>query len=239
MGLNLNLRNGFSLLELLVVMAILAVIAALLLPALGRAKARAQQAACGNNLRQINVSVHLYADNSSDAFPPAINHPPASFTAYTQLLKGYVGQTGTSPGRAALFACPADTFYYESDQNYVAQSLHAQPLFYYSSYGFNGGNFPTGDPPAPRWPGIAGRKLTSIRHPAKTVLILEFPALVPYSWHEPVGTPRWNNARDMVGFVDGHASFTKMYWDASTPPNRIEAWMYDPPAGYDYQWSGD
>ena len=98
-----------------------------------------------------------------------------------------------------------------------------------------------GDPPSLRWPGIAGRKLTSIKEPVKTVLVAEFAALGPYSWHQPAGTSgHYNNAQDMVSFVDGHGRFIKMYWDATNViADHLEAWQYDPPAGYDYKWSGE
>ena len=238
MKINVNKAKGFTLLELVVVVAIISILAALLLPALGRAKAKAQQPACMNNLRQIGLAIHMYAEDSSDAFPQATNSPPASFTAYTMLMKSYVGLTGTKPERAKLFACPADTFYWDSGDGLVSQSLNQQASFHYSSYGFNGGNFLSGKPPAPRWPGISGRKLSSIKESVKTVLITEFAALLPYSWHEPTRVSHYNNAKDMVGFVDGHVSFIKMFWNAAKT-NGIEAWHYDPPTGYDYKWSGD
>jgi hypothetical protein len=145
-------------------------------------------------------------------------------------MKSYVGLTGAKPERAKLFACPADTFYWDYENGWISQSLHQQPRFYYSSYGFNGGNFLSGEPPVSRWPGIAGRKLSSIREPVKTVLVIEFAALLPYSWHEPARVSHYNNARDMAGFVDGHASFIKMFWNAAKT-NGIEAWHYDPPTG--------
>ena len=236
---NSEAAEGFTLIELLAVIAILAILAALLLPVLSRAKARARQPVCMNNLRQISLGVRMYAEDSSDAFPPATNGPPASFTAYTQLMKSYVGLTGTKPERAKLFACPADTFYWGYGEGWISQGLHQQARFYYSSYGFNGGNFPSGTPPVPRWPGIAGRKLSSIQEPVKTVLVLEFAALLPYSWHAPARVSHYNNAPDMVGFVDGHVSFIKMFWDSATTNQHIEAWQYDPPAGYEYKWSGD
>lgn len=238
MSQNLKAIKGFSLLELLVVIAIMAVIAALLLPVISRAKAKALRAGCMNNLRQIGLGVHMYADDSSDAFTPATNLPPGAFTAYTKFLKSYVGMTDTSPERARFFACPADTFYYDYKDRF-SQSLHLQSKYDYSSYGFNGGNFAYGEPPASRWPGIAGRKLSSIIEPVKTVLVMEFPALLPYSWHEPVAASHYNDAQDMVSFVDGHVRLIRIYWDAAVTKNHIEAWQYDPPSGYDYKWSGD
>ena len=238
---NSQAAEGFTLIELLVVIAILAILTALLLPALSRAKAKAQRPVCLNNLRQIGVGVRMYAEDSSDAFPPPKHDfPPDAFTAYTKLMKRYLGMTGVSSERAQLFACPADTFYWGYEDNWVSQGLHQQARYYNSSYAFNGGNFPMGQPPSSRWPGIAGRKLSSIKEPPKTVLVAEFPALLPYSWHQRVGaSDHYNNARDTVGFVDGHVSFTRMYWDSATTNDHIEAWQYDPPAGYDYKWSGD
>jgi hypothetical protein len=219
------------------VVAVIAILSALLLPALGRAKAKAQRPVCMNNLRQINLGIRMYADDSSDAFPPPTNNfPPNAFTSYTKLMRSYLGMTGASSERAKIFACPADTFHYDYDEHaFVSQGLHLQPGYDYSSYAFNGGNFPLGKPPVTRWPGIAGRKLNSIKEAAKTVLVSELPALLPYSWHQPAGASGHdNNAQDVVSFVDGHVSFIKVYWDATN-----EAWQYEPPPAYGYKWTGD
>lgn len=89
-------RHGFTLIELLVVIAIMAVLAGLLLPALGRAKARAQVAFCQNNERQLMLALVFYAGDHRGLYPPRAeqNRWP------TQLRPGYQD--------LKVLLCPAD-----------------------------------------------------------------------------------------------------------------------------------
>jgi prepilin-type processing-associated H-X9-DG protein len=82
-----------------------------------------------------------------------------------------------------------------------------------------------------------------VRHPGRTILLAEVPALFPYSWHDPsshgAADPMYgvmyNDSKNVVSFVDGHVSCIKIYCN----PGQGMACFYNPPAGYDYQWSPD
>ena len=240
---------------MLVVIAVIAILAALLFPALSRAKARTRWTVCLNNIKQINTGVRMYSDDAM-TFPPVPGAAAVKintvtlYSGYKELMKSYVGLRGASSPQDKLFACPADAFYpgyvlanANAPYQYVRASLHDQSVFDFSSYAFNGGDNVTRSNGAISFvrPGLTGVKLSSVVNPARTVLVAEASALAPWSWHEPSSSVLFTDAKNMVSFVDGHVSYIRIYWDSTPYPGggRSFALGYNPSAGYDYQWTGN
>ncbi|MDY0175583.1 MAG: DUF1559 domain-containing protein [Lentisphaeria bacterium] len=100
-------RTVFTLIELLVVIAIIAILAAMLLPALSKARERARNASCVNNLKQIGTGAFMYAERSRDRLPyvgssGGIDYETGSVTPWWFAFNDYVSNEKS-------FICPADT----------------------------------------------------------------------------------------------------------------------------------
>ncbi len=186
---NVQNETGFTLVELLVVIAIIAILASLVLAAVSSVIGKARRITCTNNLRQINLGVRMYSDDANDKSPGKAAGTRLIFTGYKELMKSYVGLRGASSPRDRLFACSADVYYYDTAfgkrhpgpgfEGYVPESWCAQSNSDFTSYVFNAGNL-FGPTKKVALPGIADMTLSSIKHPSRTVLVAEAPALIPF-----------------------------------------------------------
>jgi len=111
-------ETGFTLVELLVVIAVIAILAGLLWPALARAKQKAIQAGCLSNCKQVGLALQMYLDDHDDSLPgPCYSGARASYDANssTQLM-WYVATYLSSPSPSSIpqskpvvigaFVCP-------------------------------------------------------------------------------------------------------------------------------------
>jgi prepilin-type N-terminal cleavage/methylation domain-containing protein/prepilin-type processing-associated H-X9-DG protein len=222
---------GFTLVELLVVIVIIAILAALLLPVLGRAKDKAVQIRCLNNLKQLNLAMVMYAGDNHEKTPEKNSVPGHDiWWWYKELDKSYAGVNGNTGSNAMVFQCARDRGW-KPNPMYL-NPLYTNPDLDWSSYVYNGcDNYNNTN-------NLLNVTLQQVAHPTRTWLMSEWPIHWGYSWHRSqTGQDNisMNNSVVNVSFVDGHASAVKVYYVWYGPPAPFAYATSQIPGGYDYQ----
>jgi prepilin-type N-terminal cleavage/methylation domain-containing protein len=232
-----EMKSGFTLIELLVVIAIIAILSALLLPVLSHAKATAKRTVCINNLHQIDLAMVMYVDDHADSIRAITNKEPIHFS-YKMSILPYLARNGSSTNDT-LFVCPADDFDCKMPaiqdfflfENVTGIGFWHLDKTYHSSYFFNG----EADGVETR---MAAKPFLSVRDPSRLVLVGELSAAIGLSAHERKQPNQFNNAKNVLGFVDGHTGFIPIYWNGTSGTDGLPV-FYDPPGGYEYTWFGN
>lgn len=102
-------RGGFTLIELLVVIAIIAILAAILFPVFAKAREKARQASCLNNLRQVGVSVLMYCEDYDGTYPQSYQDVSSGAGSTFQIPLTWPNRLMPYIKNQQVYRCPSDS----------------------------------------------------------------------------------------------------------------------------------
>mgnify|MGYP001259612848 CR=1 FL=1 len=214
-------RALFTLIELLVVIAIIAILAAMLLPALSRARAKAQQISCTSQQKQLTLGFTMYTNDYSLYVPKSCSATSAGNRCWDR--RDYYYQNGSDRSAFAIYP-------YVNDWNlYFCSSVDKPSDGSASTYNYNkeiGGGSATG----------SSAKISSILQPSRTLAYGEGNGMrwMPYTTASCCGIggnpPHHgmkanHNSGTNLAFVDGHASWMNWTQIPDTDTQSCAIWV--------------
>jgi prepilin-type N-terminal cleavage/methylation domain-containing protein/prepilin-type processing-associated H-X9-DG protein len=166
-------HRGFTLIELLVVIAIIAILAAILFPVFAKAREKARQSSCANNLRQMGVAQMNYVEDYDDTMQQAYNGLTSVIAPWPDLLYPYTKNT-------AIYTCPSA----KTPWAYRSEKLKkTMDLAYIPNYGYA----PPGD--------VEPQSLADVPNPASLIAYAEMRDIGEWpGWEGYWGVMPWPSA---------------------------------------------
>lgn len=213
-------RHAFTLIEMLVVVSIIAVLAALLLPAIGLVRDTAKQIRCGSALRQVAMAFHGYAGDNDGLLPWVKEQATGVNVLWATRLKPYVGDpeaTADNKGNlGVLTGCPSYTTAYNSGQlGYAMNHLLDRPKSWRSNWmvDWNLANF-------------SEFPLAQVRNQSTRALVFDH----ANQFYDGAYAFR-HRGRCPVAFIDMHVAAIPM-GPAGTPMQHLDRTVHHPHLGY-------